>query len=64
MNNLDRPGPCSFIRLEIAALRSWFVQIGKTKKKNWFVFPALSVVSIINISPQKLNQILKIMGAL
>ena len=25
-SNLDQPGPCSFNRLEMAALRSWFVQ--------------------------------------
>ena len=62
VSDLDQPGPCNFIRLEMAALWSQLVQIGNTKK-NWFVFPALSEVSIINISPRKLNQILKIMGS-
>ena len=32
VSNLDQPGSCSFIRLEMAALQSLFVQIGVLKR--------------------------------
>ncbi len=61
VNNLGQPGTCSFICLDMTAERSQLVQIGNG---NNFVyhFPTSSEVSIFHIAPQKLNQILKIMG--
>ena len=62
VSNLDQSGTCSFIRLEMTAGWSLLVQI-RNGKKILFCFPALSEDSTLNISLQKLNQILKIMGA-
>ena len=65
VSDLDQPGPCSFIRLEMAALRSLFVQIGGLKRiaiKVWNQVTPEYLRTLYESMPRRMNAVIEAQG--